>query len=58
MRLERMSVALRQRTPWEAMDLGMALARHHARAAWTAWLALSVPALLLANLLGWWLERL
>jgi hypothetical protein len=58
MRLERMSVALRQRTPWEAMDLGMALARHNARAAWSAWLALSVPALLLANLLGWWLDRL
>lgn len=58
MRLERMSVALRQRTPWEAMDLGMALTRRHARAAWAPWLALSLPALALANALGWWLDRL
>ena len=58
MRIEGMSVALRQRTPWEAMDLGMALARRHAAAAWQPWLALSVPVLLLANALAWSLDRL
>lgn len=58
MRLERMSVALRQRTPWEAMDLGMALARRHALAAWKPWLALSLPLFVLFNALGWWLDRL
>lgn len=58
MRLEHMSVVLRERTPWEAMDLGMALARRHARAAWGAWLVLSLPMLALTNLLAWRLDRL
>ena len=58
MRLEHMSVVLRERTPWEAMDLGMALARRHAAAAWMPWLVLSLPMLALTNLLAWGLDRL
>ena len=45
MRIDRLGVALRARTSWEAVDLGVALARHHAR----AWVA---PWLLCAGLLS------
>ena len=34
MRLDQLSVTLRPRTPWEAMDLGFALVRAHAAAIW------------------------
>ena len=40
MRLDQLSVALRPRTPWEAMDLGQALVRRHAAALWKPWFAL------------------
>jgi hypothetical protein len=53
MRLDQLSVALRPRTPWEAMDLGMALVRTHAAAIWTPWFALTVPAFVVCNLLAW-----
>lgn len=69
MNLERVSVALRPRGPWEAIDLGLSLARVHARAVWGAWalLVLPVHALLwlllyrwpvLPFLLLWWLKPL
>ena len=38
MRIDRLGVALRARSSWEAIDLGIALARHHARAWFTPWL--------------------
>lgn len=57
MRIERMAVALRPRTPWEAMDLGMALVRANAAAAWAPWLVLSLPLLALANVLAFALGR-
>ena len=58
MRLERMSVALRQRSPWEAMDLGTALVREHAAAIWRPWFLLSLPFLLATNALAWSLDAL
>jgi hypothetical protein len=71
MRLDQLSVALRPRTSWEAMDLGQALVRRHARATWGAWFALTLPAWLLCNALAyaadavwvaalamWWLKPL
>ena len=69
MRLEQLSVALRQRDPWEATDLGIALWRRHFLAILRPWLGLSLPvlvllagfawsidALWLAWLLMWWLK--
>lgn len=53
MKVENLSIALRPRTAWEAMDLGGALTRRHARTIWLAWFALTLPALVLANALCW-----
>lgn len=58
MRPEQLSVALRQRDPWEAMDLGIALWRRHFAAIMGPWLALSLPVLALACAAGWWLDTL
>jgi hypothetical protein len=69
MRIDRLGIALRTRSGWEAVDLGIALARHHARA-WLApwWLCaglLCALALALGHALGmpwlaplavWWLK--
>ncbi|RNF83815.1 DUF4129 domain-containing protein [Montanilutibacter psychrotolerans] len=53
MKIEALTVALRPRTAWEAVELGTALVRTHAGAVWKPWLLLSVPVLLLLNLLTW-----
>ena len=49
MRLEQMTVHLRSRTGWEAMELGIALVRRHAAAIWKPWLLLTLPLLVLFN---------
>lgn len=54
MRLDLLSIQLRQRIPWEAMDLGIALLRRHAMAVWRPWFALTAPFFLLFNVLCWW----
>ena len=69
MRLEQMTVHLRARSGWEAMELGTALVRRHARAIWTPWALITLPAFValnaaawaidaiwLAGLLMWWLK--
>ena len=56
MRLESLSVALRQRDPWEALDLGIALWRRHWAAIMRPWLALALPLLLALAALGWTLD--
>lgn len=69
MRIEALTVALRPRSPWEAVELGSALLRQHAGAVWKPWLLLSLPlfvvfntalwlldTLWLAGLLMWWLK--
>ena len=69
MRLEQMTVHLRARSAWEAMELGTALVRRHAAAIWKPWLLLTLPvfvalnamasaldAFWLAGLLMWWLK--
>ena len=53
MRIDDLTVALRPRTAWEAVELGTALVRRHAAAVWTPWLLLSLPTLLLLNALCW-----
>jgi len=69
MELERISVVLRPRVPREALDLGAAMLRAHARAVWSAWFAFTVPVFVLCNAVGvllgvpwlglalvWWLK--
>jgi hypothetical protein len=63
--LDRLSVALRLRNPWEAIDLGFAMVRAWMREVYGPWLAVFVPlcalALVLlpplwAVMLVWWLK--
>ncbi len=69
MRLELMSVHLRARSAWEAVELGTALVRRHAAAIWKPWVLVTLPlfvvfnaaaaaidAIWLAWLLMWWLK--
>lgn len=69
MQLDAISIALRQRAPWEATDLGIALVRRHAGVIYAAWAAITLPVCLLfsasgvlleipwlAPLLLWWLK--
>jgi hypothetical protein len=71
MRIDALTVALRPRSSWEAVELGTALVRRHARAVWAPWLLLTLPAFALINatmyaldmlwlaaLLMWWLKPL
>ncbi len=52
MRLDSMTAEIRPRSDWEAVDLGLALARRDFWRCWTVWwLALAVPTVLV----GWWL---
>jgi hypothetical protein len=67
MDLERITLRLRVRTGWEAIDLGLRLTARHARAVWGAWFAATLPLTLvvwaacwsqpgLALLLLWWVK--
>ncbi len=71
MRIDALTVALRPRSSWEAVELGTALVRRHARAVWLPWLLLTLPVFALVNvamfaigqpwiaaLLMWWLKPL
>ncbi|MCF7223554.1 DUF4129 domain-containing protein [Marilutibacter chinensis] len=58
MNLESLTVALRPRTAWEAVELGTSLTRRHAAAIWAPWLLLTAPMLLLCSLLAWSLEAM
>ncbi len=53
MNLESLTVALRPRTAWEAVELGTALARRHAKAIWVPWLLASVVVFTAVNALAW-----
>jgi hypothetical protein len=44
MAVEHMAIRLRPRNPWEALDLGLALARCHWRPIYAAWFAVYLPA--------------
>lgn len=56
MRIDDLQVELRPRSSWEAVELGMALARRHARAIWLPWLIVSLPVLALVNAVAWALD--
>jgi hypothetical protein len=59
MDLERLSVALRPRNSWEAVDLGLRLAMTHLRPLYAAWLAVTVPTVLVLYLIcRYWLDNL
>lgn len=51
MELDRIAVTVRPRSPWEAIDLGFAMARHWFLPLWLLWLTLALPVYLLAALL-------
>lgn len=53
MNLESVSVVLRPRTTWEAVDLGIALARRHAASVWGSWALCVLPVHALVWLLLW-----
>ncbi len=56
MRLEQMTVHLRARSAWEAMELGTALVRTHAAAIWKPWLLLALPVFVVLNAAAWALD--
>lgn len=53
MKLETLTVELRPRSPWEAMELGSALVRKHAGAIWIPWLLVTGVVFVLLNLAAW-----
>jgi Domain of unknown function (DUF4129) len=53
LKLETLTVELRPRSPWEAMELGSALVRRHARAIWTPWLLITGAVFVVLNLVAW-----
>ena len=70
MQLSELRLAVRPRTPWEAVDLGIRLAQDEARLLWKTWFCVTLPvffitlALVLSThnylfwLLLWWLKPL
>jgi hypothetical protein len=58
MRLDDLQVELRPRSPWEAVELGSALLRRHARAVWMPWLVCSLPVFAAANAIAWWFDAI
>lgn len=57
-RLDQVRVELRPRSPWEAMELGNALVRRHARAIWRPWALATLPAFALLNAAAWAIDAL
>jgi hypothetical protein len=53
MKLDALTVELRPRSSWEAMELGTALVRRHARAIWIPWLIVTGTVFALLNLAAW-----
>lgn len=58
MRIDQVRVELRPRSPWEAMELGNALVRRHARAIWRPWAIATLPAFALLNAAAWAIDAL
>lgn len=57
MRPEGLQVALRQRSPWEAADLGFVLVRRHAASIARSWLLFGLPLFALLNGIAYALDR-
>ena len=58
MKLESVRVELRPRSPWEAVELGMALVRRDARAIWRPWALLTLPVFALFNAAAWAIDAM
>ena len=56
MRIDQLNVTLRARSEWEAMELGTALVRRHARAIWLPLIAVSLPVFAVINAVAWWAD--
>jgi len=56
MRIDQLNVTLRARSEWEAMELGTALVRRHARAIWLPVIAVSLPLFVVINAAAWWAD--
>lgn len=52
MELERVTVAIRPRSDWEAIDLGLRLAQRHGGLVWPLWFAASAPWFLVIGFIG------
>nr|WP_315445587.1 DUF4129 domain-containing protein [uncultured Pseudomonas sp.] len=53
MRLSDATVAIRPRTAWEAMDLGVLMSQQHRRLLMTSWAIVTLPLFVLLSLLFW-----
>ena len=53
MKLDTLTVELRPRSPWEAMELGSALVRKHAGAIWIPWLIITGSVFVILNFAAW-----
>lgn len=53
MRLDDASLAIRPRSAWEALDVGVLLARRHARLLMLSWALVTLPVFILISLLLW-----
>ncbi len=53
MQLNKAQAVLRSRNPWEAMDLGIVLARRHAGLLMATWAAITVPLFLILTMIFW-----
>jgi len=51
------AIALRRRSPWEAMDLGLTMLQRWWRQVYGPHLIFAVPLMAAAIAAGWWLER-
>jgi hypothetical protein len=58
MRLDQMTVALRVRSPWQAMDLGLRMVRANARAIWLPYFLFAGSVFLVCNLLAYAVDQL
>jgi hypothetical protein len=52
MRSDQLQIQLRQRTPWEAADLGFQLTRTYAKSVWRAWSLAFFPAAIVIGLIS------
>jgi hypothetical protein len=52
MRSDQLQIQLRQRTPWEAADLGFQITRTYAKSVWAAWSLAFFPSALLIGLVS------
>jgi hypothetical protein len=58
MRLDQMTVALRVRSPWQAMDLGLRMVRANARAIWLPYFLFAGSVFIICNLFAYLIDQL